>query len=301
MDQQKGAGHHIITRTAVPRLFEAEKMKTFLGLDEKAFADALDGAQEYMDRWYGPTILPYWMDEAAQAQHGIADPHLSAAENVARIEGWVEDNTVKAALLASQQKIGDAIKDLGAAVHALEDTYSEAHMWRSLGEHYGVETAAIQQIMVFDPTGFHGGGGFIADLLHIDGASMGTHDEWFDKVPLDKRGEMVLGDDKAATNAITRLLTTFVAAYDQTKVPATGAAEAAEHQTQMKGQMATTVTKIKDLVHEGIKPMFQLAKGAKVAASPDEQWKSERDERKREDQAQIDAAKKPSIFDKKPR
>jgi hypothetical protein len=292
MDQEKGAGHHIITKTAVERLFATRaKDGKILGMKEPAFAAALDGAQEHMDRWYGPTILPFWMDEAAQKEHGIADPHLSPEENVKRIKGWVEDNTVKAVLLAHQKKIGDAISDLGAAVHALEDTYSEAHMWRSASEHFGVETAEIQQIMVFDPTGLSGGGGIIGEVLRLKDASMGTHDEWFDKVPLDKRGQMVEGDDKAATNAIVRLLNSFMDAYDNTTVPATGAPEAEAFRGKSVGHMDATMNGIQDIVDKGIAPMFQLAQNAKVAASPSQPgWNQERQERKSEDQAEIDHA-----------
>jgi hypothetical protein len=269
MDQEKGAGHHIITITAVQRMFAARATDgKLLGMTEREFAGALDKAQEHMDRWYGPTVLPFWMDEAAQKQHGIADPHLSPKENVARIKGWVEDNTVKAVLLAHQQKIGDAIKALGAAVHALEDTYSEAHMWRSVSEHFGVETAEIQQIMVFDPTGMSGGGGITGQILRVKGASMGTHDEWFDKVPLDKRGEMVEGDDKAATNAIVRLLNSFMDAYDNTTVPPSGGSEADDFRGRSLGHMEGAMKSMQAIVDDGVAPMFQLAQNAKVAASP---------------------------------
>jgi hypothetical protein len=244
-----------------------------------------------MDRWYGPTILPFWMDEAAQKQHGLADPHLSPEENVARIKGWVEDNTVKAVLHAQQRKIGDAISALGAAVHALEDTYSEAHMWRSVSEHFGVETAEIQQIMVFDPTGLSGGGGIIGVILRLKDASMGTHDEWFDKVPLDKRGEMVEGDEKAATNAIVRLLNSFMDAYDNTTVPLSGGSEAEDFRGKSLGHMDSAMKNIQGIVDQGIAPMFQLAQNAKVAASPSGPgWNQERHERKSDDQAEVDQA-----------
>lgn len=66
-------------------------------------------------------------------------------------------------------------------------------MWRTASDHFGVETAEIQQITVFDPTGWSGGGGIIGDALHLKDVTMGTHDEWFDKVPLDRRGQMVEG------------------------------------------------------------------------------------------------------------
>jgi hypothetical protein len=292
MDQQKGAGHHIITTTAVHRLFaEQARDGRILGMTEAEFAHSLDRAQEHMDRWYGPTILPFWLDEAAQKQHGIANPHLSAEENVSLIKGWVEDNTVKAVILAQQKKIGDAIKALGAAVHALEDTYSEAHVWRSVSEHFGVETAAIEQIMVFDPTGLSGGKGIIGDALHLKDVSMGTHDEWFDRVPLDKRGQMVEGDDRAATNAIQRLLESFVAAYDCTRVPDTGASEAEDFRGRSHGQMSSSVSGIRAIVDEGIAPLLQVAEHARVASSPKAPgWDEERHERRAEDQAQIDQA-----------
>jgi hypothetical protein len=292
MDQEKGAGHHIITTTAVQRLFDARASGgKLVGMTESEFAGALDKAQEYMDRWYGPTILPFWLDEAAQKQHGLADPHLSPKENVARIKGWVEDNTVKAVLLAQQHKIGDAISALGAAVHALEDTYSEAHMWRSVSEHFGVETADIQQIMVFDPTGLSGGGGIIGAILKLKDASMGTHDEWFDKVPLDKRGHMVEGDDKAATNAVVRLLNSFMDAYDNTTIPPSGRSEAEDFRGKSFGHMESTMKTIQGIVDEGVGPMFQLAQNAKIATSPSAAgWKQERHERKSEDQAEIDHA-----------
>ena len=292
MDQEKGAGHHIITTTAVQRLFAARAHDgKLLGLKEKEFASELDDAQKHMDRWYGPTILPFWLDEAAQKQHGIADTNLSAEENVARIKGWVEDNTVKAVLLAQQKKIGAAISALGAAVHALEDSYSEAHMWRSASEHFGVETAEIQQIMVFDPTGLAGGGGLIGQFLGLKDVSMGTHDEWFDKVPLDKKGEMVEGDDKAATNAIERLLNSFVDAYDTTVVPSSGASEAEDYRGRSLGHMDVCMQSVQEIVDEGIAPMFKLARDADVALTPSEPgWEQDRQARHTADQAQIDQA-----------
>jgi hypothetical protein len=291
MDQEKGAGHHIITTTAVQRLFATRAPDgKLLGMTEREFARDLDRAQEHMDRWYGPTVLPFWMDEAAQKKHGIADPHLSAEENVARIKGWVEDDSVQAVLLAHQQKIGDAIKALGAAVHALEDTYSEAHLWRSVSEHFGVETAEIQQIMVFDPTGMSGGGGIIGEILRLKDASSGSHDHWFDKVPLDKRGQMVEGDDKAATNAIVRLLNSFMDAYDNTTVPPSGGSEAEDFCGKSLGHMDGAMKSIQGIVDDGIAPMFQLAKNAKVTGPSAPGWNQERRERRSADQAEIDQA-----------
>jgi hypothetical protein len=289
MDQEKGAGHHIITKVAVERLFASGRARDgkILGMSQDDFFHILDGDQEYIDRWYGPTVLPFWMDEAAQKQHGLADPNLSTEENVTQIRNWIEDNTAQGALLAAQQNIGQAMQKLGAAVHALEDTYSEAHMWRGVSEHFGVETAEIQQIMVFDPSGLSKGGGVISNMvLKLKGASEGTHDAWFDKVPLDKRGDMVEGDDKAATNAITRLLDTFFAAYDNT----TGSAGAEGPQAESLGHMDSTMAQIEQIVSNGIAPMLKVAQNAKVAASPDAAgWAGERDQRKAADQAEIDA------------
>jgi hypothetical protein len=205
MDQEKGAGHHVITRVAVQNLFSSGHVVDgkVLGMDEEDFANALDNAQEYMDRWYGPTILPWWAAPDAQRQHAMARGDCSGDWNLDTDKSWVEDSAVQALIAGRNGNVKDAMTQLGAAVHALEDSYSEAHEWRDSSVHSGTPYATVESINVFDPTGVEGGGGVL-------GQFEGTHDEYFDKVPEDQHGNIILGDDHAAVNAVTLLLEQWV-------------------------------------------------------------------------------------------
>lgn len=214
MDQEQNAGHHVITKDAVHELFtsgRADEHGRIDGLTEDEFYDKLDADQAFMDRWYGPTGLPAWADGADQREHALADPSLTGEQNLQRDRSWVQDNLAEAHD-AGPASNADAMSHLGAAAHALEDSYSEAHEWRDDSEHSGNPDAKVESINVFDPTGIQGGGG-------VFGSFEGTHDERFDHVPIDALGHPILGEDRAAVSATAQLLENYVdeehASHDQ--------------------------------------------------------------------------------------
>jgi hypothetical protein len=206
MDQESGHGHHAITRAAVHELYvshqaggspRADTHGLINGMNEDQYFHALDRAQEYQDRWYGPTTHSAWADGGAQRQHGMADPHLSGAQNLTIDRNYVEQNLADA-------RHGNDMTHLGAAVHALEDSYSEAHAWRGATANHGDPTAPIESFNVFDP--------LPNPHMHTWGifGTEGTHDGRFDHVPVDeKTGELIRGTDKAAAHAVAEALGTF--------------------------------------------------------------------------------------------
>jgi hypothetical protein len=259
MDQEKGAGHHIITRVAVQNLFTSGHVVDgkVLGMAEEDFANALDDAQAYMDRWYGPTVLPWWAAPDAQREHAMARGDRSGDWNLDADKSWVEDNAVQALISGRNGNIKDAMSQLGAAVHALEDSYSEAHEWRDSSEHSGNPFAVVESINVFDPTGVEGGGGVL-------GQFEGTHDEHFDKVPLDQHGDIILGDDHAAVNAVTLLLEQWV--------------------TEQSASIDQARTDLNDLVAK----FFQAAPGDTIVNEhPDAAFVAEDKERRAADDTQV--------------
>jgi hypothetical protein len=70
------------------------------------------------------------------------------------------------------------MQHLGAAAHALEDSYSNAHEFRGDAVFAGDPTAPIEALNVFHPLGLHHGPGGATDLVQ------GTHDHYLDAVPV---------------------------------------------------------------------------------------------------------------------
>ena len=92
---------------------------------------------------------------------------------------------------------------LGAAVHALEDSYSEAHAWRGVAANHGDPTAPLESLNVFNP--------LPSPHQHTWGVlgTEGTHDARFDHVPVGEQGELIRGTDIAAAHAVAQALGTF--------------------------------------------------------------------------------------------
>lgn len=252
MDQEDGHGHHAITRAAVHELFTSTKADGSLRVDANGLIDgmkehdyfrALDSAQEYQDRWYGPTTHPAWADGAAQRQHAMADPNLSGAQNLAVDRAYIEHHLASA-------RHGNEMTHLGAAVHALEDSYSEAHAWRGPAANHGDPTAPIQSFNVFDP---------LPNLhMHTWGVlgTEGTHDGRFDHVPVGEHGELIRGSDIAAAHAVAQALGAF---HDH------------QHANNAEAQAA---------VHAKIGGFFKPAdSGVKVNDVFTDSWAHERDQR----------------------
>jgi hypothetical protein len=228
MDQSNGAGHHAITREAVRELFasgRADAGGRIDGMTEDEYYAALDEAQLYQDRWYGPTLHPASLDGAAQREHGMADPQHDGAWNLATDEQYVEDEL-------TQAHGGHQMQHLGAAAHALEDSYSEAHAWRGPSADQGDPNAPVESFNVYDP---------MPDLrLHMWGA-MGTHDERFDHVPLDEHGHLIHGTDQAAAHATAEMLEAYHDHEHQTGAQAAAAEHEAVHHFYQPGEPGVAV------------------------------------------------------------
>jgi hypothetical protein len=189
MDQ---AGHRQITAHGVVQLFnEHSNAESIFGMDMQHFYKELNRWQAYADRPWGPTWHPSIISPGAQAQHSMANPFLSGPENLKVIVDFVTSR-IDAAYTAHMQ--GDTQKEmanLGSAVHALEDSYSGAHIFRDV-DNSGDTHAYVQAINNFDPGG-------IAQ----------THDGEFDKVHV-TAGSLDRPSDQAAASAVSELLGIYV-------------------------------------------------------------------------------------------
>ena len=201
MDQDdsphKHGGHPEITREAVHILFQSGRAHDGLidGMTEDQYFAKLNAAQKYQDRPTGPTPRPHYLAEAEQREHAMADPNLTGTQNLDRDREYIVDE-----LTAAHDARGDAaMKHLGAAVHALEDSYSEAHMWRGDTAHAGDPHAPVVSINVFDPLGHS------PQSPGWPGVE-GTHDPTMDQVPVDVDGNAILGVDRAAIAAVAEAL-----------------------------------------------------------------------------------------------
>jgi hypothetical protein len=193
------AGHHAITRAAVDLFFAARAdphTHQIDGLDRDQYFHVLNQWQEHQDRPTGPTWHPAWADGAAQCVHSLADPHLTGQQNLIHNRENIE-------LELYMAKHEDRFQHLGAAVHEIEDSFSEAHAWRGPGVNSGDPNAPIVSFNVFDPfPSMH------QHTLGILSGNEGTHYSKFDTVPLDSRGDLIRGTDVAAAHAAAKLLIT---------------------------------------------------------------------------------------------
>jgi hypothetical protein len=166
-DQKKGAGHHAVTREAVHELFGARAQDGKIdGLSEDEYFQRLDQAQEYVDRTPldtlrhgespGDTWIPgKWVPDA-QRKHSVADPNKDGAHNLADNVTHIvsELDEAKQARFNGQTDPSDhqsEMAHLGAAAHALEDSYSNAHAFRGAGVNAGDWHAPVESYNVFDP------------------------------------------------------------------------------------------------------------------------------------------------------
>ena len=216
MDQDEHGGHPLITREAVRQLFAmrgfddvGDGVPRIDGLDEDEYFERLNQAQKDQDvytEWpteiptYGTSVPAAW-DGDVQREHAMADPDLSGDANLARNRDYVQSE-----LHNAHEGGDDEFRHLGNAAHALEDSYSGAHVWRDREAlAAGDPTAPIESINVWDPTpGWNGGptGKFLSD-------EQGTHDERFDHVQVDD-GHLAYGGDQAAANATAEMLIAHV-------------------------------------------------------------------------------------------
>lgn len=302
-DQQKGAGHHAITREAVAELFasldDSGHRRAVLGDDgqyridsmtKQQYFDALDAAQHHQDEGLGTLTPGKWAPDL-QRQHGLADPSLDGQTNLHNNEHYVLDQMDQAQQAEASSGGHDAeLQHLGAAAHSLEDSYSDAHAFRASSVDSGDPHAPVESYNVFDPADAQSArsagigavvgtvvagpigtvvgaaaGWFINNELHHDGE--GTHDDRFDHVPTDGQMHPITGSDLAAAHATAEMLESY---YDHRQEDHAGADTA---------------------YHATLDADFQAAPGG-VAVNRDNTdpaWIAERDHRLAVRQEQVDA------------
>ena len=203
MDQEFGAGHPLITAEATSHIFQKLAVNgKVMGLSEDKFYKCLNDGQSFADRspagrientpfGLGDTWMPTWLSSGAQARHSMADPDLTGGENLRGIRDFVNKCLMNAHSAHIEGNSADEWQWLGAAAHALEDSYSSAHAFRDPSNPEDPH-AAIQAFNTFNWFG--------------DGD---THDEGFDSVPV-QGDNLVRGTDKAAANAVAELFGVYV-------------------------------------------------------------------------------------------
>lgn len=201
------SGHHDITYAAVARLYEqlAGPDGTVRGLRPDEYAAALDKAQAHQDRPLGAGVIenyggsgksvPYagpgptahsaYVNPNAQREHFMADPYRKGWDNLQINTEYIYDEL-------AQAPAADEFKHLGAAAHALQDSYSGAHAWRADSVYDGDPTAPVQSLHVFTP-------------VHAAGIDDGknTHADEFDMPPATS------GSTLAAIEATYRMLRSY--------------------------------------------------------------------------------------------
>ena len=140
-----------------------------------------------------------------QREHSLADPHLPGPDNLAR----ARDNIIGELKLAREAHWrGDGESErahLGHALHGLEDSFSDGHMWREYSVYVGNPYAPVESINVFDPVPGRSQG-----ILGTEG----THYPGFDQVPLDGAGWPLLPNHQAAVWAGTEMVEKYYQVRD---------------------------------------------------------------------------------------
>ncbi|GAA1509260.1 hypothetical protein GCM10009741_02590 [Kribbella lupini] len=191
--------------TAVDRLYAelAGADGLIRGVPRHQYAEALDRAQAYQDRALagglirnvantgrtvpyagpGPTLHSAYLNPDVQREHFLADPFRSGQENL-RINAEYVVGQLRRARAGR-----DGLRQLGAAVHAVQDSYSGGHAWRDDAVYDGDPTAAVRALHVFTPS-------------HLLGRDDGrnTHFGAFDQPPAGS------GTARAAVEATYRIL-----------------------------------------------------------------------------------------------
>ncbi|MFF1820235.1 hypothetical protein ACFVWG_23225 [Kribbella sp. NPDC058245] len=199
-------GHRDITYAAVARLYDRTGRD---GLSRQEYSEQLDKAQAYQDRplgagviknfggtgkpfvyaGIGPTGHSAYANPDAQRAHFMADPYRRGADNLQSNTEYLFDE-LSAAHVAESPR--EEMHHLGAAVHALQDSYSGAHAWRELSVYDGDPTARVQSLHVFTP----------GHVVGLD-KERNTHADEFDSPPARS------GSTLAAIEATYRMLQAY--------------------------------------------------------------------------------------------
>jgi hypothetical protein len=255
---QRWSGHREITRAAVHRLFEeaAGRGGRIRGIAEQDYADALDRGQARQDRLVGvgvirhfagtslpfpyagpgPTAHSAYANPDRQREHFLADPYRSGPENLRLAVGHMLDE-LGAANRAGD--VGQQMRHLGAAVHALQDGYSGAHVWRDDSVYAGDPAALVLALNVFTP-------GHVIGL----GDGRNSHADVFDRPPAGS------GTTRAAVEATYRMLRA--------------------HEAGLTADPQQAAATLRRTLGPLVRPS---PRGVTVNLVPDRQWAVERDRR----------------------
>jgi len=139
-----------------------------------------------------------------QREHAVADPKLTAQENLAAIKGFIVGELVAAKECHARGDQAGEFKHLGRAAHCLEDGYSSAHIFRD-PTRASDPFAPVQGIMNFSP---------VSRPWTPDTAS-NTHNESFDSVPtVPGDGSLARSTDQAGAHALRLVFATYINEVD---------------------------------------------------------------------------------------
>jgi len=229
-------GHRDITYAAVARLYDRMQRD---GLSRQEYSEQLDKAQAYQDRplgagviknfngtgkpfvyaGIGPTGHSAYANPDAQRSHFMADPYRRGADNLRSNTEYLFEELAAA---HSAETPREEMHHLGAAVHALQDSYSGAHAWRDLSVYDGDPTARVQSLHVFTP----------GHVVGLD-KHRNTHADEFDSPPARS------GSTLAAIEATYRMLRAYEVNRDKPPQEAELARRAALDELVRPGENVT--------------------------------------------------------------
>lgn len=265
------SGHRDITYAAVGRLYQHLGVPdgALHGLQRQEYAEALDAAQARQDRALGagmirnfagtglsvpyagpgPTTHSAYANPNVQREHFMADPYRKGWDNLRTNTEYIFEQ-----LAAAHQSPDDEIRHLGAAAHALQDSYSGAHAWREDSVYEGDPAAPVQSLHVFTPA-------------HAVGINDGrnTHADVFDQPPAES------GSTRAAIEATYQMLRSYELNRDKPLEEAQRA-----HRADLGPLLRPTPS------------------GVKVNVHPNREWQAERDRRVALERGSASAAAVPS-------
>ncbi|WBQ03122.1 hypothetical protein [Kribbella sp. CA-293567] len=186
------SGHRELSYAATDRLYDelAGPDGRIRGLTRREYAEALDKSQAKADALLGAglvrnaggsgrtfvyvglgkTAQSAYFNPDAQAEHFMASPYADGRTNLEANVRFVHDQLRLAR--SEQRSPAQRLTHLGAAAHALQDSYSGAHAWRDKSVYEGRADAAVESLHVFTP----------AHVVGIDDGR-NTHADEFDQPP----------------------------------------------------------------------------------------------------------------------
>jgi hypothetical protein len=217
---QHWSGHREISYAATDRLYDelAGPGGRIRGLTRPEYAEALDKAQAKADALLGAglvrnaggtgltfvyvglgkTAQSAYFNPEAQAEHFMASPYADGRTNHEANVRFIHDQLRLAR--SGERSPAQRLTHLGAAAHALQDSYSGAHAWREKSVYSGRADAPVESLHVFTP----------AHVVGIDDGR-NTHDDEFDQPGARS------GTTRAAIEATAGMLIAHEKALEQPK------------------------------------------------------------------------------------